>query len=57
MVVFTPQPIPTPTSVADTDVDEAVGTCSIFQMSVTDIFGDRALPVGPDVWLDGSKLR
>ena len=51
LVAFTPRPIPIPTSVADTDVGEAIRTCSIFQISVTDVFGDRAIPV----CLDGRK--
>ena len=51
MVAFTPRPIPIPTSVADTDVGEAIRTCSIFQISVTDVIGDRAIPV----CLDGRK--
>ena len=43
MVAFTPRPIPT--SVADTDIGEVIRTCSICHISVTDVSGDRALPV------------
>ena len=49
MVAFTLLPIPR--SVAGTDVGEAIRTCSIFQISVTDVIGDRAIPV----CLDGRK--
>ena len=47
LVAFTPWLIPMQTSVADSNVSEAIWTCFIFQKSVTDVLGEQAILVGP----------